>query len=87
MPHLLGPAGNPPPGPCPPPPAEPVVRADRQDLHQRLAAEVDRIAAELPRNRDVVVWALLQDAAQAVLTCPHTDRCAICYHLDREETT
>jgi hypothetical protein len=68
-------------------PDPPVVRADRQDLHQRLAAEVDRIAAELPRNRDVYVWALLQEARDAVVTCPHTDRCAICFHLDREETT
>jgi hypothetical protein len=63
----------------------PVLRAGRQDLHQRLAAEVDRIAADLPRNRDVYVWALLQEARDAVLTCPHTG-CAYCFTVDREET-
>jgi hypothetical protein len=64
----------------------PVVRAGRLDLHRRLHNAADE-------REMIMTWSwselcyLLREAAQAVVTCPHTDRCAICYHLDREEAT
>jgi hypothetical protein len=88
MPHVLGPVGAPP-DPCPPPPADlPVLRAGRQDLHQRL----DDALANTTKWGPLFWWepnrlrTLLAEARDAVLTCP-VEGCALCFHLDREETT
>jgi hypothetical protein len=84
MPHVLGPAGAPP-DPCPPPPPS-VVHAGRQELHQRLKerAHLCNFRPD-PRAYRPSLTELLEEAAQAVLTCPH-EGCAYCFHLEREET-